>query len=109
MTKLERDWFWFGWASCSAVMAVLMLLVTLVSCSRPAPKCPTPPPVTVIAPRVPCDLPAIPAPFGAAIGFPSPDGQSIYVSKTEWANLGGYLMGISEWVIAVRDCIGAAP
>jgi hypothetical protein len=44
-------------------------------------------------------------PLSKAVGYPSPDGQSIYVSVSDWASVGGYVLGLHNWIIAAADCI----
>ncbi len=83
-----------------------LVLIILTSCRAPSACHETKPPVTIVAPRIVCRLPPLPGPLGNAIGFPAPDGESIYVSKADWAALGGYLVGLGSWVSAVRDCLG---
>jgi hypothetical protein len=91
----------------------LALLSSFTVCCRAAPSCPKPvppAPVTIIAEPIACNLPALPSPITRAIGFPSPDGQQIFVSVTDFADLGAYVLGLHQWIEAAAPCItGAAP
>ncbi len=80
------------------------LLIVLVACAHPAPKCPSPPPVTIVAPRLPCTLPKMPAP-SKAVGFPSADGQSILISKSDWSALAGDLLLVHAWIDKAQACL----
>ena len=81
----------------------------MMSCGHTCPKPIPPPPVTVIAAPVACNLPALPMPLSEAIGFPAPDGHGIYVSLSDWARLGGYLTGVAAWIDAAGPCIVGRP
>ena len=86
-----------------------LVLVALVGCGHTCPKPLPVAPVTIVAPRVPCNLPAIPTPLGAATGRKAPDGISVLVSQEEWAEVGGYLYALSQWVKSAESCIGDEP
>lgn len=61
--------------------------------------------MTVIAEPLACNLPDLPAPLTDAVGYPAHDGSAIYVSKSDWAQVGGYLLGLQQWIIAASGCI----
>ena len=89
---------------------IVILLVVTSCCAKPKP-CPTlpvrplsDPVVTIIAPRPPCGLPELPQPI-PFVGFPSPDGTQIYVSKTDMAGLAIYLSQIREWITSASACL----
>lgn len=52
-----------------------------------------------------CRLPALPGPLPNPIGFPAPDGQSIYVSKSDWAQLAARDIAIRDWMTAAQSCL----
>lgn len=95
----------------SALVMPLLLSTLLVASCRPrCPACPkpvTPAPVTVIAEPLACNLPALPMPIAKPIGFPSPDGQSIYMSTSDAALLVDYLMSMRGWIEAAAPCLVA--
>ena len=37
-----------------------------------------------------------------------PDGDRIFVTKDDLADLGRYLVGLQSWVIAASGCLGVA-
>jgi hypothetical protein len=41
------------------------------------------------------------------VGFPAPDGQSIYVSKSDWAQVVARDVGIRAWIVAAASCLQA--
>jgi hypothetical protein len=92
-------------------MLMPLLIASIASCktcppvSKPVP----PPPRIVIAESIVCDLPPLPAPLAKPVGFPSPDGQSIYVSLTDFTLLASYILGLHQWVEAASGCIKGAP
>ena len=63
--------------------------------------------MTVIAEPLACNLPALPSPLTKPVGFPSPDGQSIYMSISDAALLIGYVSGLTDWIVAASTCIEA--
>jgi len=64
--------------------------------------------VTVIAEPLECNLPDLPGPFANAVGYPSPDGQTIYVSISDFAALGGYLLAMRLWIDSASGCLTGA-
>lgn len=54
-----------------------------------------------------CRLPELPAPLPPAIGFPAPDGQGIYLSKSDWALLIDHELGMRHWMSAAAACLEA--
>jgi len=95
----------------------MLLLLTLLasatpSCRAHCPACPRPAkplPVTVIAEPLACQLPELPMGLPEAVGFPSPDGQSIFVSVSDWATLSDYALGLNAWIWAAAECMTGAP
>ena len=94
-------------------MRWLVALLIAAGCSKNCPTCPTlpvrpvSPPVKVITLDPPtCTLPELPQPF-VPVGYPSPDGQQIYVSRTDMAKLGVYLAGIRDWIETAAGCLEA--
>ncbi len=88
------------------------LAIVLVASCASCPKCPKPvppPPVTVIAEPLVCDLPALPESLAKAVGYPSPDGKSIYITVTDYAALGSYVLGLHQWITAASACIVSPP
>ena len=63
--------------------------------------------MTVIAEPLSCLLPDLPSPLGKQVGYPSPDGQSIYLSVSDAALLIGYIGGLHSWIVAASGCIEA--
>lgn len=74
--------------------------------------CPTTTPTTkpadiVVTPqRLPCHLPAVPAPI-KIVGHPGPDPtfDSIYVSKSDMVELLGYVVALQSFVKQAAICI----
>lgn len=62
----------------------------------------TPPPVIVTKDPAPCALPALPGKF-QLVGMP--DAQGIYITKTDIADLAGYLLGLGAWIEAAQECL----
>jgi hypothetical protein len=63
--------------------------------------------VTVVATPLTCDLPTLPLPLTDPVGYPSPDGQSIYLSTTDAARIMDYLIGLQDWIDSAAPCIEA--
>jgi len=53
---------------------------------------------------MPCSLPPLPRPF-KFVGFPSPSGLEIYVSKSDMAELAVYLTATREWIRIATVCL----
>lgn len=87
------------------IAAIAIGWLILGCCPKPKPVIPGPPVVTVADP-IECLTPPLPLPLTAPIGFPAPDGQSIYVSLSDWARLADYLLGMRNWIEAAQPCIG---
>jgi hypothetical protein len=49
-----------------------------------------------------CVLPPLPQPV-TFVGFP--DGERIFVTKTDLADLGRYLLGMRQWIEAASSCL----
>jgi hypothetical protein len=86
------------------VIRLALIAVLASACGGKCPACPTLPvrpvsePVKVITIDPPrCVLPDLPEPF-KMVGYPSPDGQQIYMSKTDVAQLAVYLAALRNWV-----------
>ena len=82
--------------------SILVALSACHTCPKPIP----PPPVTVVAEPLQCDLPPLPLPLADPVGYPAPDAAGIYVSVSGWSKLAGYLLGLRNWIIAAQPCIG---
>ena len=88
----------------------LLLVSAIASCRAHCPTCPKPvppAPVTVVATPLVCDLPELPSQLPDAVGFPSPDGQSIYVSLSDWSILIDHVLGLYQWIDSAAPCIEA--
>lgn len=79
-----------------------LAILALVACHHAAPACPTPPPVTIVAPRAPCALPQLPGPLDLQ-GKPAAGG--IVVTQDRWAELAGWLSAVDSWITAAQGCI----
>ena len=90
------------------VVVAIVLCVVLSCCHPDCPTLPargvTPAPVVTVAPPLPCELPELPGPI-QMVGFPSPDGQQIYVSTTDFRNFAVYLAGMRAWIVAAAICL----
>lgn len=88
-------------------------LLALAACAR-APQAPppaSPAPTAIAAPRSPCALPSLAAPF-RFVGMPGAvvDGSAgIYVTKADLASLGDYLYEDLNWRAAAAACLGVNP
>ena len=85
------------------------LIVALTSCAHSCPKQLPPPPVTVVAEPLYCNLPTLPVPLTDPIGYPAPDGVGIYVLVSDWAKLARYLMGLQGWIESATPCLTSQP
>lgn len=89
-------------------MRCAAIIAALAACRAPCPKpsLPVQPPavIEVTPDKTPCVLPELPEPI-KVVGFPAPDGQSIYVSKSDLAGLAGYLVSIRAYVEAAGLCL----
>lgn len=90
-------------------LLAIIVAIILFACGPKCPTCPTlpaegvtPAPITVVAPRTPCLLPALPAPF-ELVGMPTP--QGIVITKSDMAPLAGYLVAVRGWIAAAQICI----
>jgi hypothetical protein len=90
---------------------LLVLPALALACRKPCPACATLPvrpvsePVVVqVAPRAKCALPDLPQPI-PFVGFPSPDGQQIYVSTTDMKALAVYLAEMRGWITSAAVCL----
>lgn len=90
----------------SLILPLLLASLTASCCKdRVCPKPVQPAPRTVIAEPLECKLPSLPLPLTKPVGFPSPDGAQIFVSLTDWATLGAYVLGLHQWIEAAAPCI----
>ncbi len=92
-------------SSGSKRVALLLLLTSAIGSCRSGQACPAtlpPPPVTVIAEPMQCNLPMLP-PLPTAVGFPSAEG--IFLTKTDWADLIGYVQSLRDYVVAASACV----
>lgn len=93
------------WTRSIAVGSPMLLALAATSCSAHCPPCAALPPQTVVAKAPECHLPELPAPPSKLVGFPSPDGQNIFVSRSDWAQLVGIVEGMSNWIVAAVPCL----
>ncbi len=99
-----------GWKTSEFWLSTAALLLWATSsCRHHCPPCASPRPQTVLSRNPDCRLPDLPAPLGPAVGFPAPDGQSIYVSKTDWAQLVTRDVGLRDWIAAAAACLAVRP
>ena len=92
-----------------AVLALPLLIWLPLGCSRSCPKPPIavpPPPVIVTVKPPPCTLPELPAPI-QGLGVPDAQRDGYFVPRQRWAELGGYVAGVHEWVKAASNCLTA--
>jgi hypothetical protein len=54
-----------------------------------------------------CSLPDVPGALPDPVGFPAPDGKSIYLSKSDWALVVARDVEIRAWMQAAIDCMKA--
>lgn len=90
------------------VFAIAVAIVTLATactpkCPKPPP-CVPPPPVVVVKPRPPCHLPALPEPI-EGLGVPDATRDGYFVPRQRWAELGGYVAGVREWILSASACL----
>lgn len=94
-------------SSRSATLMILLplwMLSTASCCGTcPDPVVPvTPPPKVVVRDPAPCHLPTLPTPL-RLVGFPEAD--RIYVTKTDLADLGRYVLGLQSWIMKAAECL----
>lgn len=63
-------------------------------------------PEVIVAPRVPCSLPHLPAPIALG-GVPSVGGDTVTVTRDGLAALAGYLVAVRAWIGAASGCLAA--
>lgn len=39
------------------------------------------------------------------LGFPSPDGQSVYMSKSDMADIVRYTVSLQNWIVVASTCL----
>lgn len=91
---------------CSIAAAILILASCGPKCPKPPPCVPPPPVVTVVKPP-PCVLPDLPDPI-VGLGVPDAQRDGYFVPRQRWAELGGYVQGVREWIVAASACLEAA-
>lgn len=93
----------------AAIVIALLLPVLAAACSHTCPKpppCVPPPPVVVVKAPPPCTLPALPDPI-VGLGVPDAQRDGYFVPRQRWAELGGYMVGMREWIVAASACLTA--
>lgn len=100
------------WRTLAFAVLVPLAIVALALCGC-GPKCPKPPPcippppvVTVVKPP-PCTLPELPQPI-EGLGVPDAQRDGYFVPRQRWAELGGYVAGVREWIVAATACLEAS-
>lgn len=89
------------------VFTVAIAIVLFAACSHTCPKpppCVPPPPVVVVKTPPPCTLPELPAPI-QGLGVPDAQRDGYFVPRQRWAELGGYVAGVREWIISASACL----
>lgn len=95
----------FSLARIAALVIVAWLSACGPKCPKPPP-CVPPPPVVVVKAPPPCTLPALPDPI-VGLGVPDPQRDGYFVPRQRWAELGGYVAGVREWIVAASGCLTA--
>lgn len=92
--------------TCAVAIAIVLLAGCSRACPKPPPCVPPPPVVTVVKPP-PCKLPALPEPI-VGLGVSDAQRDGYFVPRQRWAELGGYMVGMREWIQAASACLQAA-
>jgi hypothetical protein len=92
------------WTVVDVVVSILLGIWLLTACHHQCPVAVAPPPVTIKSPPLPCSLPPLPSEI-KIIGFPNAADNTIYVSKSDWTEIGVYLKGIRNWIESAQICL----